>query len=62
MKQLGREINYTQIILYKQGLPIDETFTDIQSYYLFDKNFEKSDERLFYSRKIDFYYSEKNKI
>ena len=54
-KKLGRDLNYTQIILHKQGLPIDDTFTDIQSYCLFDKNFDKSDERvLFYSKKIDF--------
>ena len=55
-KKLGiNNLNYDQINLGKQGLPIDETFSDIQSYCQFDDNFMKSDEKiLFYSRKIDY--------
>ena len=55
-KKLGiNNLNYDQINLGKQGLPIDETFSDIQSYCQFDDNFMKSNEKiLFYSRKIDY--------
>lgn len=53
-KKLGiSDLNYDEIVLNKQGLPIDQSFTDIQSYCEFDKNFVENNERiLFYSRKV----------
>jgi len=54
-RKLGMSvINYEEIVLRKQGLIIDDSFIDIQSYYDFDQNFRESNERiLFFSRKID---------
>ena len=39
---------YYQINIYKQGLLIDDIFTDIQSYCQFDDNFIKSDEKILF--------------
>lgn len=55
IKKLGmNQLNIDDIILRKQGLPIDDSFIDLQSFCDFDTSFYDSNERIiFYSRKID---------
>jgi len=55
IKKLGmNEINIDDIILRKQGLPIDDSFIDLHSFCEFDTTFYDSNDRIiFYSRKID---------